>query len=63
MKYTQKMCISTKKVTDRGKRRETLSEVKSVENIIKNLQTFLQIRPVQKDVLLSHKLQEHAYKQ
>ena len=57
------MCISTKKVTDRGKRRETLSEVKSVENIIKNLQTFLQIRPVQKDVLLSHKLQEHAYKQ
>ena len=57
------MCISTKKVTDRGKRRERLSEVKSVENIIKNLQTFLQIRPVQKDVLLSHKLQEHAYKQ
>ena len=57
------MCISTKKVTDRGKRRETLSEVKSVENIIKNLQTFLQIHPVQKDVLLSHKLQEHAYKQ
>ena len=57
------MCISTKKVTDRGKRREPLSEVKSVENIIKNLQTFLQIRPVQKDALLSHKLQEHAYKQ
>ena len=57
------MCISTKKVPDRGKRRETLSEVKSVENIIKNLQTFLQIGPVQKDVLLSHKLQEHAYEQ
>ena len=47
-----------KKAIDRGKRGETLSEVKPVENISKNLQSFLEI---QKEVLPSHKLQEHAY--
>ena len=46
---------------DREKRRKTLSEVKPVENINKNLQSFLEISPVQKEVLLSHKLREHAY--
>ena len=46
---------------DRGKRSMTLSEVKSVKNINKNLQRFLEISPVQKEVLLSHKLQGHAY--
>ena len=46
---------------DRGKRSKTLSEVKPVENINKNLQSFLEISPVQKEVLLSHKLQDHAY--
>ena len=48
-------------MTDRGKRSNTLSEVKPVENISKNLQSFLEISPVQKEVLLSHKLRDHAY--
>ena len=38
-----------------------MSEVKPVENIPKNLQSFLEIGLVQKKVLLSHKLQYHAY--
>ena len=46
---------------DKGKRSKTLSEVKPVENINKNLQKFLEIRFVQKEVLLSHKLRDHAY--
>ena len=50
-----------KKKIDRGKRSKTLSEVKTVENISKNLQCFLEIRPAQKEVLPSHKLQDHAY--
>ena len=50
-----------KKVIDRGKRSKTLSEVKPVENISKNPQSFLEISPVQKEVLPSHKLQDHAY--
>ena len=45
---------------DRGKRSKTLSEVKPVKNISKNLQSFLEISPVQKEVLLSHKLRDHA---
>ena len=50
-----------KKVIDRGKRSKTLSEVKSVGNISKNPQSFLGISPMQKEVLLSPKLQDHAY--
>ena len=50
-----------KKVIDRGKKSKTLSEVKPVENISKNLNSFLEINPVQTEVLLSHKLQDHAY--
>ena len=50
-----------KKVIDRGKRSKRLSEVKPVENINKNLQSFLEISPMQKEVLLSHKLRDHAY--
>ena len=50
-----------KKVIDRGKRRKTLSEVKPVKNIRKNLQSILQISLLQKEVLLQHKLQDHAY--
>ena len=46
---------------DRGKRSKTLSEVKLVENISKNPQNFLDISPVQKEVFLSHKLQDRAY--
>ena len=51
----------TKKVIDRGKRNKTLSEVKQVENISKNLQRFLEINPVQKKALPSHKLRDFAY--
>ena len=40
-----------KKVIDRGKRSKDLSEVKPVKNILKNLQSFLEICPVQKEVL------------
>ena len=46
---------------DSGKRSKTLSEVKLVKNISKNLQSFLEISPMQKEVLLSHKLRDHAY--
>ena len=55
MKQNQKPCIKTKKVINRGKISKTLSEVELVENIIKNPQTFLEISPVQKEVLLSQK--------
>ena len=50
-----------KKIIDRGKRSKTLSKVKPVENISKNLQSFLEISRVQKEVLLSHKPQDHTY--
>ena len=50
-----------KKVTDRGKKSKTLSEVKPVENRSKKLQSFLEISPVQKEVLLSHEQQDYAY--
>ena len=46
---------------DRGKRSKTLSEVKLVENKIKNLQSFLEVNPVQKEILPSNKLQDHTY--
>ena len=36
----------------------TLSEVKQVENISKNLQSFLEISPMQKEVLPAHKSQD-----
>ena len=38
-----------------------MSEVKPVKNINKNLQSFPEINPVQKEVLFSHKPQDHAY--
>ena len=43
-----------KKVIIRGKKSNTLSEVKPIENTSNNLQSFLEIRYVQKEVLLSH---------
>ena len=49
-----------KKVIDRGKRSKTLSEVKQVESISKNLHSFLEISPIQKEDLPSHKLRDHA---
>ena len=61
MKYNQNSWTKTKKVIDRGKLSKALSEVKPVENISKDLQSFLERSPVQKEVLLSHKLRDHAY--
>ena len=45
------MCIKIKKVTDRGKRSKTLREVKPIKHISKNVKSFLEIGPVQKEVL------------
>ena len=45
----------------RGERSKTLSEVKPVKNIRKNLQSFLEISPVLKEVLLSQKLEHQAF--
>ena len=50
-----------KKGINRGKRSKTLSKVKPAQNISKNPQTFLEISPVQKELLPSHKVQEHSY--
>ena len=61
MKQNQKPRTKLKKVINRGKRSKTLSEVKPVENINKNLKRFLDISPVQKEVLILHKLRHHAY--
>ena len=44
-----------KKVIDRVKRSMTLSEVKLVKNISKDPPSFLEIRPMQKKVLPTHK--------
>ena len=46
--------------SDRVKRRKTLNEVKPVKNKNKNLQSFLEISPVQNEVFPSHKLQDHT---
>ena len=46
---------------NKGKRSKTLSKVNIVKNISKNLQSFLEIRPVQKEVLSSLNLWDHAY--
>ena len=43
------------------KKKEGLNDVKQVENINKNPQSFLEIDPMQKEVLPSYKVQEHAY--
>ena len=56
-------CIKAKKEINRGKRSKTLSEVKTVENISKNTHSFLEISPMEKEVLPSHKLQDHEYEQ
>ena len=39
----------------RGKRSKTMSAIKQAENISRNLQSFLDLNPMQKEVLLSHK--------
>ena len=47
---------------DRGKRSKALNEVKPIENMNKNPQSFLEISPVQKEASSSQKLQDHEYK-
>ena len=61
MKWNQNPYIVMKKVIDRGKRSKAVSEVKPVKNISENLQNFLETSPKQKEVVLSHKLQDHTY--
>ena len=56
MKQNQKPCTKTKKEIERGKRSKILSEVKLVENISKNLRSFLEKIHVQKEVIPSHNL-------
>ena len=59
MKWHQKLFISMKKVIDTGKRSKSMNEVKPVKNINKNPKSFLEKIPMQMEVLLSHKLQDH----
>ena len=47
---------------NREKRTKTMSEVKPVENMRKNPK-FSRESSMQKELLPSHKLQDHAYKQ
>ena len=47
-------------MTDRGRRSKILSEVKPIENKNKNLESFSEISPVQKEVPSLHKLQDNA---
>ena len=62
MKQNQKLCRKMKKVINTGKSRKTLSVVKLAKSLNKgHLQSFLEIRPVQKEVLTSHQQQDHAY--
>ena len=56
-----RLYIKTKKVTDSWKRSKTLNEVKPVENLSMNPKSFLEISLLQKEVLPSYKLQDHAY--
>ena len=60
-KMESKTMHNHKKVTNRGNRSKTLSEVEPVQNSIKNLQSFLEISPVHMQNPPSHKLQDHAY--
>ena len=60
-KQNKKPCIKTKKVINTRKTSKTLSEVKLVENMSKNPQSFPEIRLVRKEVLPSNNLQDHAY--
>ena len=48
---------------DRGKRSKALSDVKPVKNKSKYLKGFLELSPVQKEVLPSNKKQVHAYEE
>ena len=43
MEKNKNLCMKMKKMIDRRKRIKALSEVKPVENISKNLQSYLEI--------------------
>ena len=58
---TESKTVIKMKVIDKEKWSKTLSEVKPVENISKNPQSFQEISPMQKETLPSHKLQGHAH--
>ena len=51
-----KPCVTKKEVIDRGKRNKAMNEVQLVENI-----SFLEISPMQMEVVLLDKLQDHPY--
>ena len=55
MKQYRNLCTKKRKVIDRGKR------TNSVENIKKNPQSISEIRRMQTEVPPSHKMQDHAY--
>ena len=50
-----------KKVIDTGNRTITPSQVKPVENIHRNQQSFLEISPMRKEVHPSHNIQDHVH--
>ena len=50
-----------RKVINRGDRSKMLNEVKPIKTINKNLQSFLETCPIKKEVLPSHKLQDHKH--
>ena len=62
MKYHEKPFTKTNKKIDRGQRSKILNEVKRVKNVSKNPQSFLEIRPKQKEAPSSNKLQDHTIK-
>ena len=51
MTQNQKPYTKMKKVIDRGRKSKTPSDVKPIENISENLQSFLDISLAQKEVL------------
>ena len=46
---------------DNEEKEVRLSEIKPVKNISKNLQSFLEVSHKQKEIFLSHKLQDHTH--
>ena len=58
---TESKTVHNGKEGDQQRKSKTISVVKLVENMTKNLLSFLEISLIQKEILLSHKLQDHAY--
>ena len=54
--------VHNNKEGDRYRKSNKLSEVKIFEDINKNPQSFLERSPVKKEVFLSRKLKDYAYK-